>query len=40
MKQEVFENAIARGPVGYAMDDPTRCEVDRLYAVLMDALRE
>jgi 4-hydroxy-tetrahydrodipicolinate synthase len=35
VKQGVFTNAVVRGPVGYVLDDETRCEVDRLFERLM-----
>ncbi len=38
VKQGVFKNAVVRGPVGYTLDNATRCEVDRLYALLQTAL--
>jgi 4-hydroxy-tetrahydrodipicolinate synthase len=38
VKQGVFRNEIVRGPVGYRLDDETRREVDRLYALLQSAL--
>jgi 4-hydroxy-tetrahydrodipicolinate synthase len=38
VKQGVFKNAIVRGPVGYVLDDQTRREVDRLYALLQAAI--
>ena len=39
VKRGIFENAHMRGPVGYEMDDPTRREIDRLFDLLMDAVR-
>jgi dihydrodipicolinate synthase/N-acetylneuraminate lyase len=38
VKQGVFSNAIVRGPVGYALDEPTRREVDRLFELLTAAV--
>jgi len=38
VKQNVFRNAIVRGPVGYHLDDGTRAEVDRLYQLLRAAV--
>lgn len=35
VRQGVFTSTIVRGPVGYQLDDPTRREVDRLFALLM-----
>jgi 4-hydroxy-tetrahydrodipicolinate synthase len=40
MKQGVFKNTIVRGPVGYAMDEETRREVDRLFDLVMNAVEE
>jgi 4-hydroxy-tetrahydrodipicolinate synthase len=40
VKQGIFSNTIVRGPVGYVMDEQTRREVDRLYELLGDSLRE
>ena len=37
VKQGVFRNTIIRGPVGYALDDPTRQEIDRLFDLLTRA---
>ncbi|MEX0777186.1 MAG: dihydrodipicolinate synthase family protein [Phycisphaeraceae bacterium] len=34
VKQGVFKNTIVRGPVGYLLDEKTREEVDRLFAML------
>lgn len=31
VRQGVFQNTLVRGPVGYQLDDETRCEVDRLF---------
>ena len=31
VKQGIFRNTLVRGPVGYALDDETRREVDRLF---------
>ena len=36
VKQRVFLNTLVRGPVGYALDEPTRLEVDRLFERLME----
>jgi 4-hydroxy-tetrahydrodipicolinate synthase len=38
VKRGIFKNAIVRGPVGYALDDETRREVDRLFDLLMELL--
>jgi 4-hydroxy-tetrahydrodipicolinate synthase len=34
-RQGVFRNTLVRGPVGYALDQPTRKEIDRLFDLLM-----
>ena len=39
VKQGVFRNTVVRGPVGYVMDDETRREVDRLFDLLMSAVK-
>jgi 4-hydroxy-tetrahydrodipicolinate synthase len=38
VQQGVFTSARVRGPVGYVLDDETRREVDRLYALVEEAL--
>jgi 4-hydroxy-tetrahydrodipicolinate synthase len=38
VKQGIFANAHVRGPVGYALDDATRREVDRLFELLGQAI--
>jgi dihydrodipicolinate synthase/N-acetylneuraminate lyase len=38
VKQGVFRNAVARGPVGYRMDDGTRRQVDHWFDRLSEAL--
>ncbi len=40
VKQGVFQNTIVRGPVGYVLDEETRREVDRLFALVMQAVEE
>ena len=40
VKQGVFKNAIVRGPVAYRLDDETRREVDRLYELVCQAMRD
>ena len=35
VKQGIFTSTRVRGPVGFALDEPTRREVDRLYDLLM-----
>lgn len=37
VRQGVFKNTVVRGPVGYALDDETRAEVDRLFDRLLEA---
>lgn len=39
VKQGIFKNTVTRGPVGYHLDDETRSEVDRLYAILLQELQ-
>ena len=38
VKRGVFKNSVARGPVGYRLDEETRREVDRLYGLLQEAI--
>jgi 4-hydroxy-tetrahydrodipicolinate synthase len=38
VKQGIFSNALVRGPVGFVLDDETRQEVDRLFALVMRAI--
>jgi 4-hydroxy-tetrahydrodipicolinate synthase len=38
VKQGVFRNTIVRGPVGYAIDEETRREVDRLFDLVGEAV--
>jgi 4-hydroxy-tetrahydrodipicolinate synthase len=38
VKQGVFKNDMVRGPVGFALDDETRAEVDRLFDLLAAAV--
>jgi 4-hydroxy-tetrahydrodipicolinate synthase len=40
VKQGVFRNARVRGPVGYVLDEETRREVDRLFALVERAIEE
>jgi dihydrodipicolinate synthase/N-acetylneuraminate lyase len=35
VRQGVFKNTITRGPVGYLLDEETKCEIDRLFDMLM-----
>ena len=39
VKRGVFRNTLIRGPVGYVLDDETRREVDRLFELLMHAIK-
>ncbi|MCC6424918.1 MAG: dihydrodipicolinate synthase family protein [Phycisphaerales bacterium] len=38
VKRGIFKNTVARGPVGYRLDNETRQEVDRLYELLQENL--
>lgn len=38
VKQGIFKNTLVRGPVGYALDEETRSEVDRLFDRVMAAV--
>lgn len=38
VRQNIFRNTLARGPVGYVMDAETRAEVDRLFDLVMAAV--
>ena len=38
VKQGIFSNSIVRGPVGFVLDEETRQEVDRLFALVMQAV--
>lgn len=40
VKRGIFKNQIMRGPVGYKLDEETRAEVDRLYALLQMTLSQ
>jgi 4-hydroxy-tetrahydrodipicolinate synthase len=40
VRRGVFRNALVRGPVGYALDDETRAEADRLFERLLGELEE
>lgn len=40
VKQGIFPNAVIRGPKNFELDEETRCEVDRLYALLTEAVRQ
>lgn len=40
VKHGIFRNAHVRGPVSYTLDEETRQEVDRLFDLLMEAIRE
>jgi dihydrodipicolinate synthase/N-acetylneuraminate lyase len=38
VKQGIFSNARIRGPVGFVLDDETQNEVDRLFALVTQAI--
>ena len=38
VRRGIFRNTHVRGPVGYALDEETRLEVDRLFDLLMEAV--
>ena len=40
VKRGIFKNTVVRGPVGYTLDEETRLEVDRLYDLLMAAVKD
>ena len=40
VKQGVFRSTLVRGPVGYALDEETRNEVDRLFELLMSVVND
>jgi len=40
VKQGIFRNTLVRGPVGYTLDDETRHEVDRLFALVQEAVNQ
>ncbi len=40
VRQGIFRNTIVRGPVGFVLDEETRREVDRLFELIMAAVRE
>ena len=40
VRQGLFKNAIVRRPVGFHLDEETRCEVDRLFVLLTAVLEE
>jgi dihydrodipicolinate synthase/N-acetylneuraminate lyase len=37
VRQGVFRNTIVRGPVGFTLDEESRCEVDRLFDLMVEA---
>ena len=37
-RQGLFPNEVHRGPLSYQLDSPTRAEIDRIYALLVEAL--
>jgi 4-hydroxy-tetrahydrodipicolinate synthase len=38
LRQGIFKNTMVRGPVGFRLTEETRCEVDRLFERLMQAM--
>jgi 4-hydroxy-tetrahydrodipicolinate synthase len=40
VRQGIFRNEVIRGPVGYALDDATRAEINRLFDGLSPLLAE
>ncbi len=38
-KRGLFPNQVHRGPLSYFLDDETCAEIDRLFALLQEALR-
>jgi 4-hydroxy-tetrahydrodipicolinate synthase len=37
-RQGLFPNEVHRGPLGYQLDEATRAEIDRIYALLQETL--
>ncbi len=37
LRQGIFKNALVRGPVGFRLDEESRCEVDRLFDRMIEA---
>lgn len=40
LRQGVFKNTVVRGPTGYTLDEETRREVDRLFDLLQEAVKQ
>ena len=40
VRQGIFKNALVRGPVGFRLDEGTRCEVDRLFDRMIEAAQQ
>ena len=40
MRQGIFKNTFVRGPVGFQLDEETRCEVERLFDRMMEAAQQ
>ena len=38
LRQGIFKNTLVRGPVGFRLNEETRCEVDPLFERLMEAI--
>jgi len=37
VRQGIFKNTLVRGPVGFRLDEETKCEVDRLFDRMIEA---
>jgi len=37
-RRGLFKNQVHRSPLGYVLDDETRTEIDRLFAILQEVL--
>jgi dihydrodipicolinate synthase/N-acetylneuraminate lyase len=40
VRQGVFRNVLTRGPTGYTLDDVTRQEVDRLFELIQESIKD
>ena len=40
VRQGIFKNALVRSPVGFRLDEGTRCEVDRLFDRMIEAAQQ
>jgi len=38
VKRGIFQNTLVRGPIGYRLDEETRAEIDRLFALLQQKI--